>query len=332
MVELNRIFQTRDQALEAYKTQLSHQELFVEVFEALSAGTEVSLTLTIRETKQTITLPATVKKMFRKKEAVEMGYGMRAGVILSIVFTPEIIEPFRAFFLAGAPSSTSSLDRSGEQKGEPHLHQATPLNEPNDLTRRDRTRYSTVRGPVTKLETPKTTQTPFRDLAQKNETDIKVELTRTEQQACSGNLFSLFGLDSRCDRKDIRRVYNEIVRNLHPDTYPVDLSKDTVHRLELAYQTYNDAYQIIQHNVKRDIYMDVSRSEGRPGGLSLEKYVAWQAAYAQKNNAGIQMAASLSAQARESKLAGLMDQARQQLTLALKYDPFCIDARSMELE
>jgi len=334
MAELSRIFQTRDQAMEIYKTQLAHQVLFVEVFEALRAGTEVTLTLAIRETAQKITLSATVDKMVRKADAIAAGYGQRPGVMLNVHFTPDIIEPFRAFFLAGANKGASAGSAAAPQRpvsagvsasaSAQRAASATP-----GVSAAPRIRALNSAGETVESK-PK--GTPFAKLSERTEEDIKAELTQNEQEAEKGNLFALFGLTPTCDRKDIRRVYNELVRSLHPDTYPETLSQETRQRLEAAYQTYNDAYQIIQHNEKRDIYMDVSRKEGRLSGMSLAKYVEWTTDYKQRNSAGIEMCGQLVEQARECKAAGELEQARQKLTLALQYDPFNIDARSLKIE
>ncbi len=330
MAELSRIFQTREQAMEIYKTQLARQVLFVEVFEALRAGTEVSLTLAIRETAQKITLKATVERMVRKAEAMEAGYGQRPGVILNVQFTPDVIEPLRAFFLAGTASArpaTSSMGAAAARPATSSMGAAAAAAKPASAA--PRIRALNAAGETIDA---KSQGTPFAKLSERSEEDIKIELSQNEHEALNGNLFALFGLTPTCDRKDIRRVYNELVRSLHPDTYPANLSQETIHRLEAAYQTYNDAYQIIQHNEKRDIYMAVSRKEGRLNGMSLTKYVEWTADYKQRNSSGIELCGQLVEQARECKASGDLDQARQKLALALQYDPFNLDARSLKLE
>ncbi len=564
MAELTRIFQTREYAFDIYRSQLSRQELFVEVFEAMQAGTAVNLTLSIRETSQTITLPAVVKCMLRRKEAVEAGYGQRAGVILNVPFTPDVIEPLRNFFLAqktdapkddpnaqsashftrptasnlgvqrrisstsnrvvATPQTNASLrnsyaecssfgvetfntsqfgerrsassgmsrgpgmrlsgeysrvsgeharvsgehrrisgeysyvsgeyarttsqsslggDRSrmNSQSGSGEYSRPSPsattapkvqpvpvaqtaplaygvsttqpvsqitseqqqpatnysnsqfgrrqkfgeVVEANDVVKQtnpasvktaftaaqmanaekfssnagnamfagnvastkpiDASQAQTPQRPMPTVSPrlteyvpnnkPATTastciqRVPFQNLDEMTEAETLSELVRTERVVKTGTLFTIFGLNQNVEREEIRSTFNAIVKSLHPDTYTTKFSTDTVERLEMAYQTFNEAYQIIQHPIKREIYMDISRSEGKSFGLSLEQYKNWMANYKQQNANNIQTCANLLEQVHTSLKNGQKDTALQQLNLAKQYDPCSIEARSI---
>lgn len=106
MLSFKRIFQTQQQALDVYKSQLSRQQIFVEAFEGAPKGTEATIDLSILETGQKIRLKANVERIMGKAEAVQNGYGQRSGLLLNVPITKEIVEPLRTFFLTkGTPQA-----------------------------------------------------------------------------------------------------------------------------------------------------------------------------------------------------------------------------------
>ncbi|MCL2326527.1 MAG: hypothetical protein FWC40_08555 [Proteobacteria bacterium] len=303
---LKRIFQTRDQARDFYRNQLSKHIAFVESFDALPAGTAVSLALQIRESKQSIDLEAKVQRTVGKSEATTKGYGARAGLLLDVAIPPDNADSLQAFFMSGA----SEPSGSGLSAAVSQAVQSSPAQN-----------ISTAPEPIP----------PFANLSAMDATEVAAELDRFFALAQNVGLHRLFGLRENAQRHQIRTVFNAIVRSLHPDTYAAKLPRELCARLEQAYQFVNDAYQILQHPIESIIYMEISKQERAFSGMTLARYQQWLADYRQKNSNNIRLAENLVAQAEASRNGGDIEQARQNLRLALQYDPYCVPARSLTL-
>lgn len=174
-------------------------------------------------------------------------------------------------------------------------------------------------------------RSPLGDIKNMSDEHVVRLLDRLESTAEKGSIFALFNLGPTASPEDIRLVYHDVVRSLHPDSYDTSRFSDkTVRRLEDAYQCFNEAIQMIQHPIRRKLYADASRLEGCVGGMSLRQYKKWMETYRQKNVGNIRMAASLVEQIREDVAAGRLDDAATKLTLALQYDPFSFEAHVIQ--
>ena len=302
MLEFSRVFTTRQQALDVYKSQLSGQMIYVESFESYPNGTPAKLSLEISETAQKIVLDAFVDCGIGKKSAIERGFGQRPGLLLKVPIRPEIIEKLRNFFLAGSKGNTAPVS-------------------PNTSKAESCESNSAVRAPV--LQARK----PFENIQTASEQDAIAEADRFLSNAKHGSLFSLFNLTNAATRNELRSVYNALVRALHPDRYTPAFGDELRQKLTTAYQIINGAYQILQNSVERSIYMDVSREIGRLSGISLDDYRKWQTEYRNKNANNIHMAEELVTRA-QTEYKNDENAYNQTLKLALKYDPYCQAARA----
>ncbi len=294
MITFQRIFQTREQAMDVYKSQLSSQKLYVESFEGYSKGTEVSVSLEIRETSQKVVLRGSVERLMGKKEVMELGFGQRPGLLLSVPITPDVVEPLRAFFLAQAPKS------------------AAPKSAESSSTSSSRS-------------------IPLENITQCSAEEAVEKVRAFLQLANRGNLYMLFNVPPTVDRQTLRRIYNVVVRTLHPDAHDENFSQELSLLLGEAYQVFNEAYQILQHPIKCAIYMEVSRQARAFGGMSLNAYKKWQEDYRMRNASNIRMSDELVAKAEDELAKGDREHAAQNLQLALQYDPFNENARSVQI-
>lgn len=290
MVMVKRVFQTREQALDVYRSQLSQCLIFIETFEPERVGSVVRVGLEIIETRQSISLEAKVSAVVGKREAVERGYGQRAGMLLEVVLSAEIVEPLRTFFLTEAISTRA--------KPSVGLAEASEIR-------------------------------PFSAQCMSSEETASAEVERFLGLTETASLFALFGLGQGVERQQLRLVYNQIVRELHPDAQVLSFNVELKNKLELAYQVLNEVYALLQHPIERAIYLEVSQLEQSPLGLSYTRYKAWQSAYRQEHSANIRMSNTLLERVLESRSLGDHSQAERDLRLALQYDPFNAAARAL---
>lgn len=287
MLSFKRSFQTRAQALEVYKTQLSSCRLFVESFEGASKDTPVRVTLQISESDQSVALDGTVERAVGKKEAVELGFGTRPGLLLSIPITPEIVAPLRAFFLAQPkPSATPAPSVSA----------------------------------------------PFETLAACSPADARREADTFLSMAHESSLYRLFHANADVSRAQLRQIYNKIVRTLHPDKLRTDFDAALCNSLADCYQILNEAYKILQNGVENGIYLEISRQNNRPDGMSLEAYKKFLSDYRLKNANNIRLADELVRMAQMARANGNNEEARSNLKLALSYDALNEPARAMMMQ
>ena len=298
MQRFQRIFQTRQQALDVYKTQLSQQILYVESFEGYSSGTEVIIELEIRETHMKIALNASVARIIGRKEVTELGFGTRPGLLLNVPITPDVVGPLRSFFLTEASGGTNATVRASSSNSE----------SPKGETRRPRE-------PLSGLNRC----TPDEALIQ-----VKNFIALAERES----LYAMFNVRSDVDRKTLRSIYNSVVRTLHPDSN-VARDPELAQKLGEAYQLFNEAYQILHHPIQSVIYQEVSKSCRVPDGMSLNAYKKWQSDYSMQNAQNIRMADELVSKAETFKQSGREKEATETLSLALKYDPYHERAREM---
>lgn len=297
MLSFKRTFQTQQQALDVYKSQLSTQHLFVESFESAPAGTSVTVTLIVRETDQTIQLPGQVERAMGRSEAISKKYGNTPGLWLSVPITPDLVAPLRAFFLA-APTAPK-----------PPVAPATQTPAPSPATSKPRF--------------------PFSPLDATSEQDIRRAVDEFLLTAQQGSLHQIFGVPSNTDRQKLRQLYNAGVKNLHPDTHRDELPDALSQRLGDAYQILNEAYKILQHPTAAAIYLDISRQNGKTHGMSLFNYKKFLADYRLKNASNISLAEEFVQKAQAALKAGRQDDARLNIQLALKYDPYNETARGL---
>ena len=312
MLSFKRIFQTRQQALDAYKTQLSAQCLYVESFEAYRAGTEAEVELQIRETAQKITLNATVERNVGKAEAIEKKYGQRPGTLLHVPITQELVEPLRAFFLA---------QNAGTQPVQP-AKPAQPVQSAKSAQSE-----SPSAQPVRPVQP--TIKSPFDNFQQMSPDEALTTVNRFLKMTETGSLYQLMGIAPNTDRKQMRQIYNSVVRVLHPDRYRKDFTPELMEKLGDAYQIYNEAYLILQSPVKAAIYLDISRNNHQNQGMPLVAYQKFLADYAIKNASNIKIADDFTLKAENALADGDKKIAAQHLKLALQYDPFHEGARSI---
>ena len=204
MLSFKRTFQTRQQALDVYRSQLSAQKLFVESFEGYTKGSPVVVSLEIRETEQRIELNGTVERLMGKREAVELGYGQRPGLVLDVPITQDLIAPLRAFFLAQPKGVNSSA---------PGAPQSSGINKVNER-------------PAARI--------PFENLASCPREQAEQEVERFFELAERGNVYQLFNVRPDVDRKELRRIYNIAVRSLHPDSQSDAFSSEFAEKLDDA--------------------------------------------------------------------------------------------------
>ncbi len=227
-------------------------------------------------------------------------------------------------------SSLNNLARAERQSFAPEVEPKLLKNVANDAIRN-------LNEDVLQLNNDQTGKaagrSPLGDIRNMSEEQVIRALDKSEGIAERGSIFALFKLMPTASQEEIRSVYNDTVRTLHPDCYDhACFSEKTIQRLEDAYQRFNEANQIIQHPVRRKLYIEASRLEGCRGGMPLKQYKKWIETYQQKNAVNIRMANSLVEQVRESQENGLLSEAAQQLKLALQYDPFNFEAHVIELE
>lgn len=227
-------------------------------------------------------------------------------------------------------SSLNDLARAERQAPAPEVEPKLLKNVANDAMRN-------LNEDVLQLNNEQTGKaagrSPLGDIRNMSEEQVIRTLDKSEGIAERGSIFALFKLMPTASQEDIRAVYNDTVRTLHPDGYDHScFSEKTIQRLEDAYQRFNEANQIIQHPVRRKLYIEASRLEGIRGGMPLKQYKQWLETYKQKNAVNIRMANSLVEQIRESLENGLQSEAAQQVKLALQYDPFNFEAHTIQLE
>lgn len=323
MITFQRIFQTRQQAMEVYKTQLSSQKLYVESFEGYPRGSEAALYLEIRETGKKITLSAVVERVMGKKEVMELGYGQRPGILLNVPISPDIVEPFRNFFLPSERDVTNAPVRpvtpvrptAASVSGRAASHVQPSAVSPASPVRPAPAMPSSI---------------PFEKLASCSPEEAEAEVEAFFKRADNGNIYQLFNIRADYDRKTVRKIYNTVVRVLHPDAqsaWGAELSE----KLGDAYQILNDVYKILQNPVLNAIYMDISRANRMPGGMSLNAYKKYKADYDLRNAANVRLANELAQKAEDALGRGCISEAEQHIHLALQYDPFNEAARSVLL-
>jgi hypothetical protein len=241
--------------------------------------------------------------------AIERHYGVRAGVMLNVPIGPDKIAPLREFFMAGSDrSNSSSAGTSGVR---------TQVRPPESVQK-------TIVRPAGKS----TNRYPFENIQSLEPAQALAEADRFLDVAKTGSLYMLFNVQPTISRNDLRSVYNNVVRVLHPDRYPASFGAELRSKLSMAYQLFNDAYQVLQNSTERGVYMDVSRALGRINGVSLETYRKWQNDYRTQNGNNIRMAEELVEKAQEMQRSGDNDGYLQTLNLALKCDPYCQTARA----
>ena len=310
MLTFSRVFQTRQQALEVYKSQLSGQKIYVESFESYPSGTPAILNLEIVETGQRISLDVTVSCGVGRTMAIECHYGQRAGVLLNVPIGPDRIAPLREFFTAGSPrtnASGSDVVSAGQSQIRPP---------------------ESVQKSIVRPAGKSTNRYPFENIQSLEPAQALAEVDRFLDVSKTGSLYMLFNVQPAISRTELRSVYNNVVRVLHPDRYPPSFGAELRSKLSMAYQLFNDAYQVLQNSTERGVYMDVSRAMGRTTGISLETYRKWQNDYRTQNGNNIRMAEELVEKAQEMQRNGDNDGYLQTLGLALKYDPYCQTARA----
>ncbi|MBO4350599.1 MAG: J domain-containing protein [Proteobacteria bacterium] len=271
--------------MDFYKAQLARQQIYVEAFEGAPKGTDAQVKLEIRETQQKIVIDTKVERPIGKKEAVELGYGQRPGLILNVTITPDLVEPLRAFFLAQGPARPT----------------AAPIKQ----------------------------RIPFEDIANCTLEQVEAQVDQFLAFAEKGNLFQLFNVRPNVEKKELRSIYNVVVRVLHPDAHGNDYPENITHKLEDAYQIFNEAYKILQNPVQSKIYLEISRANRIPNGMSLNDYKKWQADYRMKNATNIHKADELMAAAEDALMKGNTAAAEQNKLLALQYDPYNESAHAM---
>ena len=287
MLVFQKVFQTRQAAMDFYKNQLARQQIYVEAFEGAPKGTDAQIKLEIRETQQKIILNTKVERLIGKKEAVELGYGQRPGLILNLTITPDLVEPLRAFFLAQAPTRPTA---------------------------------AAIKQRI-----------PFEDIASCTLEQVESQVDQFLAFAEKGNLFQLFNVRPNVEKKVLRSIYNIVVRVLHPDAHGNDYPENIAQKLEDAYQIFNDAYKILQNPVQSSIYLEISRANKIPDGMSLNDYKKWQTDYRMRNAANIHKADELMATAEDALMKGNRAAAEQNKKLALQYDPYNESAHAMIL-
>ncbi|MBQ9395382.1 MAG: J domain-containing protein [Proteobacteria bacterium] len=322
MITFQRIFQKRQQAMDVYKTQLAAQKLYVESFEGYSKGSEVEVQMEIRETGQKVKLNGTVERMVSKKEAMELGYGQRPGLLVNIVITPEIVEPLRTFFLTEAKTSESS--RPSEVVRPAGIVRPAGVVRPAGIVR------PAGMQPVSEPVEPG--KPPLENINKCSPEQAKKEVKDFLGLAETGNIYQLFNLRSQPDRKTLRSIYNTVVRTLHPDSQDEGFSTEVTDMLDEAYQIFNEAYKILQNPVQSQIYQEVSRAEGRSGGLSLNAYRKWNEDYRLRNAANIRLSDELAEKAETALANKEKETAAQNIRLALQYDPYNEKARSIQIK
>lgn len=281
MMTFRRIFKFRQDALDTYASQVSKGRLYVESFEALPRNTDVSVTLLMGATGETVTLTGKVERMVGKSEAVRENYGQRSGVLLII----DASDPALCKFFDVKPPSAQTTD------------QPSPV--------------------------------PFENLSQRDADDIEKEVDAYLELSRNGSLYQLFGFKDKLDKDTLRDVYRAMVKSLHPDKHQTNLTQSISDKLADAYQIVNDAYKILQNAITNKIYLDISRDNLKPKGMSLTSYKKFLADYRLKNSNNIKMANDLTQRAQEAISDGKKDAVAQNLKLALQYDKYNEMARSM---
>ena len=317
MLELKRVFQTHQQAMEVYRIQLSKQLLYVETFEGFPKGTEASVHLEIRETGKQIKLLGTVERLMGKKEAMETGFGQRPGLILKLPITPDVVEPLRAFF--AAPTGVqSSVSRPSPVRSASQVVRPGQVVRPNQAAEQE-------------AAMPETDEVPFATLSASDPQQASKLISEFLSLAESGSLYRLFNLRTNAERKQIRRVYNIVVRSLHPDAHEEGFSDELTEKLGDCYQVFNEAYQILSHPIRGAIYLDVSKANRVPNGMSLNAYKKWLDDYRMKSATSIRMADDLLQKAEEALSSGHREEAAHHIKLALQYDPYHEGARALKV-
>lgn len=331
MITFQRIFQTRQQAMDVYRSQLSSQKLYVESFEGYPKGSEAKINLEIRETGKKISLSAVVERVMGKKEVMELGYGQRPGILLNVPITPDIVEPFRNFFLPAEQGSGSTVrPTAAAAKPAPQM-----IVRPTAVRPTAASVASKISSQPAEPVRPASAATmpaaiPFEKLASCSPEEAMAEVEDFFRRAESGNIYQLFNVRADYDKKIVRRIYNTVVRVLHPDAQ-ADWSAELSEKLGDAYQILNDVYKILQNPVLNAIYMDISRANRAPGGMSLGAYKKYRADYNLRNAANVRLADELAQKAEDALNRGCMAEAEQHIHLALQYDPFNEAARSVQL-
>ncbi|MBQ8037755.1 MAG: J domain-containing protein [Proteobacteria bacterium] len=326
MITFQRIFQTRQQAMDVYRSQLSSQKLYVESFEGYPRGSEAALSLEIRETGKKITLSAVVERVMGKKEVMELGYGQRPGILLNVPISPDIVEPFRNFFLP-AEREVASAPVRPVAPVRPTASAVSGMAAPH---------ASPVRPSAVSSASPARPAAamplsiPFERLASCTAEEAEAEVEAFFKRADNGNIYQLFNIRADYDRKAVRKIYNTVVRVLHPDAQGA-WSAELSEKLGDAYQIINDVYKILQNPVLNAIYMDISRANRMPGGMSLNAYKKYKADYDLRNAANVRLANELAQKAEDALGRGCISEAEQHIRLALQYDPFNEAARSVLL-
>ena len=322
MITFQRIFQKRQQAMDVYKTQLAAQKLYVESFEGYSKGNEVEVQMEIRETGQKVKLNGTVERMVSKKEAMELGYGQRPGLLLNIAITPEVVEPLRTFFLTEAKAPESA--KSSEVVRPVGIVRPAGVVRPAGIVR--------LAGMAPVSEPSEPPKPPLENINKCSPEQAKKEVKAFLDLADKGNIYQLFNLRSQPERKTLRSIYNTVVRTLHPDSQDESFDGEISDMLDEAYQIFNEAYKILQNPVQSQIYQEVSRSEGKSSGLSLNAYRKWSEDYRLRNAANIRLSDELAAKAETELSNHDKDAAAQNIRLALQYDPYNEKARSIRIK
>ena len=312
MLVFSKVFQTRQQALDFYKSQLSGQKIFVESFESYAQGTSAKVVLEILETKQKIELNATVDSPVGRNAAIERHLGQRAGLFLNVPIQPDMIAPLRSFFTIGNQNNNRADGTATPSRSAAESPATAPSGQNQKIIR----------------PAGKTNRIPFDNIQSMSPDSVMAETDRFIRNAKDSSLYRLFNVLPTVTRPELRSIYNTIVAVLHPDRHPASFSPELCQKLSSAYQIFNDAYQILQNTVERSVYMDVSRDMGKPSGMSLDAYRKWKNDYQIQNGNNIRMAEELVQNASDAQRRGDAQEQAQMLQLALKYDPYCQAARS----
>lgn len=171
--------------------------------------------------------------------------------------------------------------------------------------------------------------TPFENLSQRDADDIEKEVDAYLELSRSGSLYQLFGFKDKLDKDALRDVYRAMVKSLHPDKHQSDFTQSLSDKLADAYQIVNDAYKILQNAITHKIYLDISRDNLKPKGMSLTAYKKFLTDYRLKNSNNIKMANELTQRTQEAVNDGKKNAVAQNLKLALQYDKYNEMARSM---
>ena len=162
------------------------------------------------------------------------------------------------------------------------------------------------------------------------------ELDEIEAPLTSGeDFYKLLDVDPNCSPDEIKEAFTELKKRCHPDRFAARGSQEIIGRANNIYSEVNKAFVTLSQPGRRAAYNIMTGRYGARYTTGEEEEAHRQAArefrrkYVEKFGAKVRKAEMFARSARQQALAGRTNSAKNNLKLALSFDPLNEDYRDL---